>query len=133
MVKGTRALVVGLVGAVVLCSFGYFRNWQYEHRMAQAIERCDAEGAAERKKTGLNLRLLCNVFEIDEVKDKGDPLVGVQKEIADLLAEGRSRAPHLWYAIGALFLVVLAIPYLWYFLLRRLREVRDAVTGQGGS
>ncbi len=84
----------------------------------------------ERKKSGWDFRLMCNVFEIDEVRDKGEPLVGVQKEIADLLNEGRNRAPYLWYAVAAFFFVLCALPYLWYFLLRRLREVRDALAGE---
>ncbi|WP_431273460.1 hypothetical protein ACQ858_14845 [Variovorax ureilyticus] len=130
MVKGARALVVGLAGAAVMCGFGYFRNWQHERQLMQAIERCEAEEVVERKQTGLDLRLFCNVFEIDELKGKGTQLVGTQKEIADLLDESRQRAPYLWYALGALVLVVFAIPYLWYFLLRRLREVRDALTGK---
>ncbi|RUR67349.1 hypothetical protein EJP67_09780 [Variovorax guangxiensis] len=130
MVKGIRALIVGLIGAIVLCGFGYFRDWQLTRQTMQAIERCEAEGARERQRSGLDIRLFCNVLEIDELREQRKPLVGVQQEISDLLEEARRRAPYLWYVVAVFFLMVFAIPYLWYFLLRRLREVRDALAGK---
>lgn len=129
MVNGARALVV--VGAAVMCGSSYFRNWQNERQPMQAVERCEAEEVVERKQTDLHLRLFCNVFEIDELKGRGTQLIGTQKEIADLLDESRQRAPDLWFGSGLLFFVVFAVPYPWYFLLRRLREMLDALTGKG--
>ncbi len=40
MVKGAPALVLGLVGAAILCGVGYFRNWEYDTRVADADARC---------------------------------------------------------------------------------------------
>ena len=130
MVKGARALLVGVVGAAVICGAGYVRDWQQGQRLAQAIERCEAENVRERQRTGLDFRLFCNIFEIDELKSQGQTLTGAQKEIADLFDVTRRRGSSNWYFVGAIVLGVLALPYLWYFSLRRIRELRDAVSGK---
>jgi len=55
-----------------------------------------------------------------------------QKGIIDSADARRnpSVSPELLYALALIVAVAALIPWTWYLLLRRLREVRDALTGR---
>lgn len=50
-----------------------------------------------------------------------------QEEVRSALLEKRHGPGDGWIGLAALFLIVGAVPYVWYFLLNRIAEVADAV------
>lgn len=56
-------------------------------------------------------------------------LVGVQKQIVEKFYASNNTAD--WAKIVAAFVFILcALPYLWHFLLQRIRELGDAIRGK---
>ena len=67
---------------------------------------------------------ICDPLDLFSVS--GSP-VGVQKQIMETYSQRD------WFdfslVIGGWLFAILAVPYSWYFLLRRLREFTRAMTG----
>lgn len=130
MVKGGRVLIVGLMGAVFLCSVGYYLDWRQGENIKEIGLRCTNEAAIERAKSELDFQMLCDPLELFPLDER---VIGVQKELVEAVKARDVSNTHHWYSAAIFFALALAIPYLWYFLLRRLREVRDAVTGRDST
>lgn len=70
--------------------------------------------------------LICTPAELRTVAWS---LVGVQAQIADAQRK-RDRFAE-WLPVVAIAVGVIgALPFLWYFLLRRIRELREAIIGR---
>lgn len=84
--------------------------------------------ASDGKHLWENDPLVCNAAEL--VRGDGTAtFVGLQADIVN--AYRTAQSSYAWPKLVALALVCLgAVPWVWYFLLRRLAEVRRALSGQ---
>lgn len=153
MKKSTRVLAVGLSLAALLLAFHVYQIAQRDHFIDMAAAQCkatassmfDAEKAAfarldctdrDKKSTSADCFLGPpkspeNVLTCDSATltvEDADKLEPVQAQI--LAAEAKSK-PYRWPVRAALIVALLsALPWLWYFLLRRIAELRGAFTGK---
>ena len=72
--------------------------------------------------------LACDAASLQQLRGESE-LTEVQ---AKLLTA--SEGTDVWFGaaklLAAIFVFVAGMPYLWYFLLRRLREIREAIVGK---
>ena len=135
MQRPTKVLLVGFAVAALLAGAAFLISYRADQAVATAIAACNAESdrhelrPANPAEPWMSDRLLCD--ESDFYLPVTHKWVGTQKAIADTIASrSASAAPGILYGIAVLVAFLALIPWTWYFLLRRLREVRDALTGR---
>jgi hypothetical protein len=123
MDRQTKYLLVGTTLAVLILTGGYATSVYDNSQLSSLVEKCKSEAAQAPNGKGL----VCDPNILTKLV--GDDDAGIQKQIVESLStSGRSFNDA---KVIALFVFLLfSSPYAWYFLLRRLREVRDAVTGK---
>lgn len=141
MDKQTKYLSAGVTLAVLILLGGYATSIYDNSQLSSLVEKCKTEGAqasksrlltdeeviAKAKAPWLDSPLVCDPDVLSKLRT-GDE-VGIQKQII----ESQATSGHMFNDAKfiALFVFLLfSSPYAWYFLLRRIREVRDAVTGK---
>lgn len=130
--KTTKILLGGIVVAALVVGIGYVASIRANSHVSDLIAQCQAENARSRASKSQdgweNTPLICDP-KILRTISRNSPTVGIQAQIMDTQGQGeRWLEQAITVAIGVLFLS--AMPYAWYFLLRRLRELRDAITGK---
>jgi hypothetical protein len=141
MDKQTKYLLVGAILAVLILLGGYATSIYDNSQLSSLVDKCkmeapqapksrgltDEEVIAKAKAPWLDSPLVCDPDVLSKLRT-GDE-VGIQKQIIESL----SISGHTFNdaKIIALFVFLLfSSPYARYFLLRRIREFRDAVTGK---
>jgi hypothetical protein len=73
--------------------------------------------------------LICDAEWLASAERDSETLVGIQARFA---AENRRLSDYeRWpYVLAARVLAFSGVPWAWYFLLRRIRELRDAIIGK---
>ncbi len=127
MVKGLKTLLVGIGVCVAIVLAHFMFEWRTESQLAQAITACDTWNKQPDSAKDLpGLLLFCQPHELEADLYKGT-WTSPQKEVTEAMRKRGATRIYLSFVPAILF--VFALPYLWYFLLRRVRELRDAVTG----
>ena len=130
MEKPTKILIGGVLCAALIAGVGALNTARLKANLKALEARCGEDGKKDQQTTGTAFEPTCDGDELSRLawKQTG-PFVGIQ---ADILAAHdnvrNSPAKPGLLAIG--FLIVSVIPWAWYFLLRRIRELRDAVVGK---
>ena len=136
MDRQTKYLSVGVTLAVLLLLGGYATSIYENSQLSSLVEKCKIDDLKSRglltdeekaKAPWLDAPLVCDPDALSKSRT-GDE-VGIQKQIIEF----QSTSGHMFNdaKVIALFIFLLfSSPYAWYFLLRRIREVRDAVTGK---
>jgi hypothetical protein len=130
MTKSTKLLLFGIFLAFVVVAVGYTTLRHEESALSSLVLKCRSEGSSNEegpwnnyqpaKKQVCDPKVLLDIGLAD--------LNGIQKEIAVAAsAKGDVYKNSVFLAI-AIF-VVLGVPYAWYFLLRRVREISAAIRG----
>ncbi|MEI7443391.1 MAG: hypothetical protein WCK28_00735 [Burkholderiales bacterium] len=137
----------GLAAVVAGAQLGYALHLdaQVERARSACIARGERDAAEERAKqaspdaekgpwTGYKLdTMVCSDdllrLEPDARNLSRTPGMGEQKLLLLALVERNQHAP-LGYLLAGIIAAVGCMPALWYFLLRRLAEVADAVRGR---
>ena len=114
--------------------FGEINKRQLERRVQELQRECIAEREAEAKRQG-PLSVLANLFGSEvqcdplELARSTSHYTGNQGQLA--AAEVEALGWDSWHLIaGAAILIACSLPWLWYFFLRRLRELREALFGE---
>lgn len=130
MDRNTQYLVVGATLAASILFGGYLTSIYDNSQLSSLVEKCKAETAQAQKGPWLDYQKAPLVCEPDVLSKLGaDDAVGIQKEIVvSLSASGRTF--NNAKVIALVVFLLFGTPYAWYFLLRRIRELRDAVTGK---
>lgn len=140
LTKPTLFLLLGLILGGAAIAIGYVVSGQLSHKVETLVSEC---AAANLKRAAANLKpvpadapawardqMVCELRELESSTGPSSRrLVGVQASIvethaASLAWRGQSRT------IGALLFGVLALPYCWHFLLRRIAELHQAMLGR---
>ena len=130
MDKPTRYLIVGFVISTLICTVGYLTSIYEKSQVRSLVEKCNAETSGDPKGPWLNYQkipLVCDPATLSEL-GVSDP-VGIQKEIVAAQSNA-GRTFDNAIIVASIVFGIFAIPYSWYFLLCRIRELRDAITGR---
>lgn len=120
MDKPIKILLSGIACAGIIASGQVFYNRWLENQLKQIEAECIIE-RGERT-------WVCDAEELETVDVKGQ---GVQtKLVSAYRAVQQEKLFPRFFLIAAFIMVLSALPWLWYFLLRRIRELRDAILGK---
>lgn len=125
MKRSTSILVGGLSLAALVAGASAFVRHQHSTREAGLIAACERESNSSSADPFPG-KLVCDPTELGSLI-ADSPHVGVQAEI--VAAHEAVQGAEEWNIIAALMAVVSAVPWAWYFLLRRISELRSAVAG----
>jgi hypothetical protein len=131
--KPAKILFGGIFAGALIYGLGVANTSRLERRVQELQKACVAETEAEAKKQG-TLSALTSIFSGKMICDpvelaRSDSYTGIQGQLAaaerDLL--GWDNWPQI---SGIAILFLCSLPWLWYFLLRRIREFREALLGK---
>ncbi|MGH8120604.1 MAG: hypothetical protein ACRESK_08330 [Gammaproteobacteria bacterium] len=130
MDKPIKFLLTGTSLALLIFIGGYLTSIYDSSQITSLVEKCKTETAEAPKGPWLEYQKAPLVCDPGELTRGGlDGVEGIQKEIvAAQLNAGRTFNNAIIVAI--IVFVLLSAPYAWYFLLRRIRELRDAIAGK---
>lgn len=130
MEKPTKSFLLGIASGVLILGLGYLSYLQDDSKLNELVERCKAEATHTPKGPWLKWQKAPLVCEPPELSGLGmNELTGIQKEIAGLhLKLGRTFETSK--IITVFVIIFFSLPYAWYFLLRRIKELRNSLTGK---
>lgn len=125
----TKALIAGILLAVLVLAAGLADTQRLERRVREIRAACEDEGRrqANAESVPSSWELDCNPGSLAS-STAPDPS-GVQGELAR--AERQRVQGSDWAVPAALIVAVsLSLPWIWYFVLDRIRELRHAIVGK---
>jgi hypothetical protein len=125
MRRSTAILLAGSGLSIVIGGGAYLIERQRSQALDAAIERCHAESIASKDYKELHFQMDCSPADLflDD-----PPFVDVQAEVVG--AEAKQFQSRLWLQGALVLFGISALPWLWYTLLRRIAELRAAVSGK---
>jgi hypothetical protein len=132
MDKLAKLLAAGVVCGLAIASLGLANTYRLEWKIEKLSAACVAEGERDRNTPDApawkrDIILLCDAETL--AKDTTHIPPGIQGELvsARLALDSSRRWPFL---LAMAIAGVLAVPWCWYFLLNRIRELREALIGK---
>ena len=128
MSRPAKIFFLGVVVSLIVLAVGYALDKQQQDALDTLIAKCKTEtmetpiGPWQKYQEA---PLVCEPTELIGYPD----IIGIQKEVRQsYLGLGDY---FLWSQLLAVLLLgVFGLPYVWYFLLRRVRELVKAITGK---
>jgi hypothetical protein len=130
MSQPVKIFFIGTLCAALIAAVGFLNTYYLESKLRTLESECVHDKSKEEgKQNELDFSrygtLVCDAKELSDMRE----LKGIQAQIAKIQNDIRSSKK--WpYSIGVLVLLFSAIPWSWYFLLRRIREIRDVIAGK---
>ena len=129
MDKATKILLGGIVTAILVVGVGYMNLVKSKSELSDLVAQCQSmntRASVPKDKDGWeSAPLVCNPEDLSIFESQ----VGIQAKIVDTQRHGEK-----WFEQAMLVAIGVAIlsgiPWAWYFLLRRVRELRDAISGK---
>jgi hypothetical protein len=131
--KPAKILIGGIFAGALIYGFGEVNTLRLERRVHELQRACVAETEAEAKKQGA-WSALANIFSAKMTCDpvdlaRSDSYPGIQGQLA--AAERDVLRWASWPQISGIAIALMcSLPWLWYFFLRRIRELREAIIGK---
>lgn len=130
MSKPIKLFFLGVTIGLLALGVGYISSQRNVSKLNELVEKCNAEVMQAPQGPWLNWQkapLVCDPSELYSVRT--NELKGIQKEIAefDLSRNDLFEASKI---IAIFSVIVFSLPYIWYFFLRRVRELRDVISGK---
>lgn len=122
MDKLTNLMVSGATVAAIIASAGAFNTHRLESRIHDLESACISIPEAKKE---IDFRPICDAASLASLNN----LTGVQAEIV-ATQRAISDSSGWPYILAGLIFVLTGLPWAWYFLLRRIRELRDAILGR---
>ncbi|MCG7979766.1 MAG: hypothetical protein JAZ17_11730 [Candidatus Thiodiazotropha endolucinida] len=131
MEKSTKYLLTGFVIAIVISIGGYITQLREESQLETLVTKCEAENKSAPKGPWLAYQtapLVCKPSELSSLSIADT--VGIQKEIVTAsMSLGNIFKQSVMIALCILLLF--SLPAIWYFILRRVRELAKAIRNEG--
>ena len=128
MDKPIKLFLGGVICAAIIAAVGFANT----HRLESKVRNLEAECVEEDKRENKlepGERGWRNICDAEQLARFSEALVGSQARLA--AAKREVSASERWpYVLAAGVLVFSGVPWAWYFLLRRIRELRDAISGK---
>jgi hypothetical protein len=129
MDRPTKILIGGALCAVLVVVGGYGNTYRLESKLRDLEAACIEEGKRETLAKTFGGVLVCDAKSLVRPDRESDPSKGIQSQIVS--AQRDVSSSEGWYfGVAAAILILAGIPWSWYFLLRRIRELRDAISGK---
>jgi hypothetical protein len=131
--RPAKILIGGIIAGALIFGLGEMNTLRLELRVQELQRACVAESEAEAKKQGA-LSALASIFSGKMTCDpvelaRADSYPGIQGQLA--AAERDVLRWANWPPISGIAIPLLcSLPWLWYFFLRRIRELREAIVGK---
>jgi hypothetical protein len=131
--KPAKILISGIFAGALVYGIGEMNAFRLDRRVQALQKACVAETEAEAKKQGA-FSSLTNIFSGKAICDpvelaRSDGYTGIQGQLA--AAERDVLRWANWPTILSVpLLLMCSLPWLWYFFLRRVRELRNAIVGK---
>jgi hypothetical protein len=113
----------GCIGAAAVLGVGQVVSWHLHSDINSLVKQCETESA------GTSGKLVC---EPDTLVEIGST-TGIQAQIADAQQAINLKVSRIteWSVVAAIIVAAGgAAPFLWYFFLARVRELRDTIAGK---
>ncbi|NSX08774.1 hypothetical protein HTX81_09315 [Pseudomonas lini] len=128
MSKPAKIFFLGVVVCLVVLAVGYLLDKREQSTLDSLIAKCKTE--TMEAPTGpwqkyQEAPLVCEPTELLIYPD----IIGIQKEVRQSYL-GRGDYFSWSQLLAVLLMGVFVLPYAWYFLLRRVRELVKAITGK---
>ena len=129
MDRPTKVLIGGALCAVLVVVGGNGNTYRLESKLRDLEAACIEEGKRETLAKTFGGVLVCDAKSLVRLDREPDLSKGIQSLIVsaqrDVSISGK------WYVeVAAAILILTGIPWAWYFALRRIRELRDAISGE---
>jgi hypothetical protein len=135
----TRALIAGLILGAVFAAAGAANHWRLtaarENAEAKSAELQAADDACVARYQAEH-PLVGRTYTLEQFAGPSECHADVQRNqalIERLAVVDAQRSDHWAPRAAGAVLAVLAAPWLWYFLLRRVAELRSAISGDPPS
>lgn len=131
--KPTKVIIGGILAGALVYALGELNTHRLKERVRELQKACVAENEAGERKQGA-LSALAGLFMAKATCDpaelvRGDGYAGIQEHLAT--TEREVQHWDKWSSIAAIGIAVMScLPWLWYFFLRRIRELREAIIGK---
>jgi len=112
MEKPTKILLIGLAASVLIFGAGYFVSSRAEAKRAELVLTCKSAAPVSGQAKGMFDDMICSPADVDLMRE--------QRNFAE-------KSLILSASIAFFVFVLCVMPYSWYFMLRRIRELRDAL------
>ena len=133
MDKPVKILIGGIFAGALIYGLGEMNAFRLERRVQELQRACVAATEAEAKKQG-TLSALTSIFSGKVTCDpvelaRSNGYTGIQGQLA--AAERDVLRWASWPQISGIAIPLMCtLPWLWYFFLRRIRELREAIVGK---
>ncbi|MCJ7603600.1 MAG: hypothetical protein MUO63_19130 [Desulfobulbaceae bacterium] len=125
MDKPLKALIVGLLLGATVAVVSWVKVDRYEDRLKELRVACEKESETSGfSKFGGTL--ICDPAELVSISNTPPGIQGELVAAQQALRQWKETGP---FASGIIILL-LGLPWAWYFLLSRLRELREALIGK---
>jgi hypothetical protein len=128
MDKPAKMLLGGTICAAVVAAVGFTNTHRLESKLRNLEVECVEEGKRKKLESG-RLTLICDAEWLAVAERDSEALVGIQARLAAVKREVSGFERWL-YVLAVGVLGFSGVPWAWYFLLRRIRELRDAIIGK---
>lgn len=123
----TKILLGGLALASLILVFGQARLYELERDLGSVVQQCElvfglASSVCEVEEVFPGIRL---VVPASQQAERDYTLAEIE-DTQTLILSSRNLTNKI--SLAVLFLAL--IPWLWYFLLKRIREISDAIFGR---
>jgi len=131
--KSAKILIGGIFAGALIYGLGEMNTFRLERKVQKLQRACVAEKEAEAKKQGA-LSTLTSIFLGKAICDpvelaRSEGYTGIQGQLA--AAERDVLRWANWPQISGIAISLMCcFPWLWYFFLRRIRELREAILGK---
>ncbi|TAJ98218.1 hypothetical protein EPO44_11975 [bacterium] len=132
MDRATKLLLGGIILGGITVGFGQVRVWQLEKHIEELKLECARESEETKQLSiqqhNLDFQLLCDPEDLLQSKTE-KPAPGIQGKL--MHTQGSlNRWKEIPTLLGLGLFVILSVPWCWYFLLRRVRELSKAIAGK---
>ena len=131
--KPLKILIGGIFAGALIYGLGEMNTFRLERKVRELQRACVAETEADAKKQG-TLSALTSIFSGKATCDpvelaRSNAYAGIQGQLA--AAERDVSRWASWPKISGIAIPLMCcLPWLWYFFLRRIRELREAIFGK---
>ena len=128
MDRPAKLLMSGIILGGVTFGVGQIRVWQLEKRIEELRVECVRESKETIKESNIQFELLCDPKDLLRSETETSA-PGIQGKLVHA-QRSLNRWKEIPIFLGVGVLLILSVPWCWYFLLRRIRELSTAIAGK---
>jgi len=128
MKSPAKLLMSGVILGGVTLGVGQIRVWQLEKRIEELRIECVRESKGTIEESSIQFELLCDPKDLLRSETE-TAAPGIQGTLVHA-QRSLNRWKEIPIFLGVGLLLILSVPWCWYFLLRRIKELSAAIAGK---